>query len=105
MNRSKIGYERARNRTPARAVVRCAPRLWTQSDAIRVVCDTKADRKLGVVDWGYAVSTGLVYLYKRSRIFAYYGALGRVAVVHLLYAFGVCGVPPTVYPQVVEKSP
>ena len=69
------------------------------------MCDTKASRKLGVDDWGYAVMTGLVYIYKRSRIFAYYTALGRVAVVHLLYAFEVSGVPPTVYPQVVEKSP
>jgi len=62
-------------------------------------------RILRVDDWGYAVMTGLVYLYKRFRIFAYYGALRRVSVVHLLYAFGVSGVPPTVYPQVVEKSP
>ena len=82
---SKIVYGRARNLVAKRRLVArlgCRP----NRTLIRVVCDTKVCPYVQVDDWGYAVSTGLVYIYKRSRIFAYYGALGRVAVVHLLYA-------------------
>ena len=82
---SKIVYGRARNLVAKRRLV---ARLGCghSTTSIRYVCDTKVCPYVRVDDWGYAVSTGLVYIYKRSRIFAYYGALGRVAVVHLLYA-------------------